>query len=294
MKAKVSIVLGSYNRLPFLKGSIQSIRDNGIIDPYEIIVVDGGSTDGSIGWLSKQKDIITIVQHNHGTFLGKKVERKSWGYFMNLAFKASQGEYICMVSDDTVLVPGAVMNGIQHIEDQQNNGRKIGAAAFYWRNNWPVDDGYMVSRTFNNVIFVNHGLYMRSALEEINWIEEERYQFYCADIDLCYRLHKAGYEVIDVPNAFVEHFFYASHDAREKISPVQEKDTQTFLSYWKGLDPSIQDNEIVLEPLRKKFDDANRSGFQYFPQGEIRKIKASMLMRKIFRKANKIIAGKGK
>ena len=291
MKAKVSVVLGSYNRCPFLKGSIRSIRENGISVPYEIIVVDGGSTDGSIDWLSKQKDIITIVQHNHGTFLGKKLERKSWGYFMNLAFKAAQGDYICMVSDDTVLLPHAVMNGVNHIEEQQINGINVGAAAFYWRNNWPVDNGYMVSRTFHNVIFVNHGIYVRAALQEVNWLEETRYQFYCADLDVCYRLHKAGYEVIDVPNAFVEHFFYASHDAREKVSAVQQIDTQVYLNYWKSLDPDIPDDRIVLDPLTKQFDDTNRTGYRYFPQGEIIKIRVSMFVKRVIRRLKKI--GKG-
>jgi GT2 family glycosyltransferase len=43
-KTQVSVVLGSYNRRRFLKATIQSIRNNGISVPYEIIVVDGGST----------------------------------------------------------------------------------------------------------------------------------------------------------------------------------------------------------------------------------------------------------
>jgi glycosyltransferase involved in cell wall biosynthesis len=57
--------------------------------PFEIIVVDGGSEDGTLEWLIRQKDIITIVQHNRGEFNGKPVKRKSWGYFMNPCFKAA-------------------------------------------------------------------------------------------------------------------------------------------------------------------------------------------------------------
>ena len=76
-KPYISIVLGSYNRKSFLKKAIRTIRENGISVPYEIIVIDGGSTDGSISYLASQKDIITIVQHNHGVWEGKKVDKKS-------------------------------------------------------------------------------------------------------------------------------------------------------------------------------------------------------------------------
>ena len=98
-KTQVSVVLGSYNRKRFLKAAIQSIRNNGISVPYEIIVVDGGSTDGSLRWLIKQKDIINIVQHNRGSTKGQPVERRSWGYFMNLGFKCAQGKFIVILKN---------------------------------------------------------------------------------------------------------------------------------------------------------------------------------------------------
>ena len=31
----------------------------------EIIVIDGGSTDGTCDWLAKQRDILTIIQPNY-------------------------------------------------------------------------------------------------------------------------------------------------------------------------------------------------------------------------------------
>lgn len=93
----ISIVLGSYNRKSFLKKALKTIRENNITVPFEIIVVDGGSTDGSIKYLTKQKDIVSIIQHNNGVWKGKKISKKSWGYYMNIAFKASHGKYIVML-----------------------------------------------------------------------------------------------------------------------------------------------------------------------------------------------------
>jgi len=96
--------------------------------------VDGGSTDGSLQYLAKQKDVITNIQHNRGEFRGKKIERRSWGYFINLGFNTSHGRYILMISDDCLLVPGALKNGVTLFEELLSKGQKIGAVAFCWRN----------------------------------------------------------------------------------------------------------------------------------------------------------------
>ena len=83
-KKDLSIVIGSYNRLHFLQLVIDAIRkEMDVLNiRHEIIVVDGGSVDGSMGWLIRQKNIITIIQHNRGFWRGRNIERRSWGYFM--------------------------------------------------------------------------------------------------------------------------------------------------------------------------------------------------------------------
>jgi hypothetical protein len=43
--------------------------------------------------------------------------------------------------------------------------------AFYWRN-WPDQKEYYVGRTLGMKMMVNHGLFLRSAVEEVGWIDE--------------------------------------------------------------------------------------------------------------------------
>ena len=236
----VSVVLGTYNRLPFLKATLESIRRETADMPHEIIVVDGGSTDDTLEWLVRQRDVISIVQHNRGSWRGKPIKRRSWGYFMNLGFKCSQGKFILMVSDDCLLVPGAVRNGVRHFEDLLAEERQVGAVAFYWRN-WPEQEEYWVGLTLGDKMFVNHGLYLRAALSDVGWVDEERYQFYHADGDLCLRLWQKGYEVVDSPRSFVEHFTHAGARIRKSNRELQERDWQIYLDRWKGTfyDPAL-------------------------------------------------------
>lgn len=241
----ISVVLGSLERLPFLRLTIATIREELKDIPHEIIVVDGGSSDGSINWLVKQKDVILILQHNRGSWLGIPLNRRSWGYFMNLGFRAAQGKYICMLSDDCLVVPSAIKNGLKYFEGKLASGMNLGALAFYWRN-WPDQDSYSIGRTWGDNLFVNHGLYLRSALEAIGYADEDNYLFYHADGDLCLRLLQNGMTTLPSPNSFIEHYCHAAEYIRYQNSSRQSKDWQAYCKKWGGVyDPPKVDWESV-------------------------------------------------
>lgn len=257
----VSIVLGSYNRMEFLPLTIQSIRQEAQALAYEIIVIDGGSTDGSLEWLCTQKDIVTIVQHNRGEWLGNQITRRSWGYFMNLGFKSAQGTFVCMLSDDCLLVPGSLVNGLNHAQQELSKGRRIGAVAFYFRD-WSKEQEYHVGCTLGEKMYVNHGLYLKEALEDVNYLDEETFFFYNGDGDVCLKLWQKGYEVIDSPDSYLEHYPHANVQVRKTNYEKYKQDVDLYLKKWDGIFYDRKKNNLG-KTITKHFDDQARTGEQF-------------------------------
>lgn len=254
----VSVVLGTYNRLPYLKMAISSIRSEltRLGGDNEIIVVDGGSTDRTVRWLTAQKDIITIVQHNKGEFNGKPVKPRSWGYFMNLAFRAASGKYVCMLSDDCIVLEGAISNARGLLEEKTEKGEKVGAAAFYYRD-YLEEDEYKVNLLFDRVVNINHGLFLNSALHDAGYAEASLYEFYWGDFDLTLKLYHKGYQVIESPDSYVEHFHRLKyHPAYDKTTGGNikniERDKETFLERWGSCFPG---HKAISVTKRKYYRD---------------------------------------
>lgn len=228
---QISIVLGSKNRKNLLKATINSVRENGFDGEIEIIVIDGGSTDGTCDWLAKQKDILTIIQPNYKIIdkEGVSILKHSWGAFMNIAFKYASSDWTVMVSDDLILANGALQKGYDELTKRQENGEKLGGGAFYFKE-YPRHNYYRVGMLPGDNIMVNHGFFWKPALREINYIDEKNYNFYCADGDLVMRLNLSGWKTIPLENSFANHLVHKPNFNKEKYSPSIKRDISFFNS----------------------------------------------------------------
>lgn len=233
-RPSLSVVIGSYNRRRLLEKAVASVRRELEGLEGEIIVVDGGSTDGTVDWLVKQHDIISIVQHNRYMRDGRASRRKSWGEFMNLSFRAASGDYVIMISDDCLLLEGAIRNAIVRIEKVEKTGVKVGGCAFYFRN-WPMEDKYYVQRTIGGNLMVNHGFYKKEALEAVGWADENDYVFYKADTDLSLKIWAAGYAIIDSTDSICEHYVGEQDEVRQSNNALLSHDRQSMRDRWPAL-----------------------------------------------------------
>ena len=255
-KSEISIVVGTYNRKKMLVNCIKSIRENRIEVPYEIIVVDGGSDDGTVQWLTKQDDIITIIQHNRYEKNGKMVMKKSWGYFMNLGFKVAESNFICMLSDDCYVHKDSIINGYKLFENDKEG--KIGACAFPFRDSFS-EDNFKVFKVFGKKILINHGIYRKDILNSIGWIDEVNYRFYKADSDLSLKIWEKGYSIVVSKNSLVEHLHHDLDYMRlvNQVESERSNDSKYFNQYWSEKF-ELPDSQPIIEKEVMTFDVPNK------------------------------------
>lgn len=233
-RPSVSVVLGTLNRRKLLEKCLASVRRELEGLDGEIIVVDGGSDDRTIPWLTKQEDVITILQYNRYKDGETSMRRRSWGGFMNMGFRAASADYILMISDDCLLMPGAIRNGIEQIESAKKAGVPVGACAFYFRD-WPKQKRYYVQRTIGGNLMLNHGIYTREALEAAQYANEDDYVFYKSDTDLSLKIWDSGYAIIDAPRSICEHYVGIEEELRAGNTALMSYDRAQMKQYWPDL-----------------------------------------------------------
>ena len=88
-KAKVTVVIPNYNGLKFMDPCFKAL-DLQLCRDFDILVVDNGSTDGSVEWL-KEHEIPSIFLEKNTGFSGA----------VNVGIKASKTPYVILLNNDT-------------------------------------------------------------------------------------------------------------------------------------------------------------------------------------------------
>jgi GT2 family glycosyltransferase len=89
-----SIIVVTHNNLALTKQCLDSLIAKTKYHPYEVIVVDSHSTDGTGEYLASRPEIKTL-------FLEKNFP---YSYSLNRGIKAAKGEYLCFMNNDIIIV----------------------------------------------------------------------------------------------------------------------------------------------------------------------------------------------
>lgn len=95
---KISMVMVSFNQAPFLEEGIQSILSQNYPN-LEFIMIDGGSTDGSVDILERYRDSFAalVIEKDKGQSDG-----------LTKGFDRATGEIVSWLNSDDLLLPGAL------------------------------------------------------------------------------------------------------------------------------------------------------------------------------------------
>ncbi|MCX7873906.1 MAG: glycosyltransferase, partial [Caldimicrobium sp.] len=121
-----SILIPTYNRLNFLKEALNSVFNQTFTGPYEVIVVDDGSQDGTWEFLenlAKTKDNLKILRHP---------ENRGVASARNSALSLVKGEYILFLDSDDLLMDYTLERALATIET--NEPRVVVASTYIKKN----------------------------------------------------------------------------------------------------------------------------------------------------------------
>ncbi|MEO1021633.1 MAG: glycosyltransferase family 2 protein [Bacteroidota bacterium] len=243
----VSFLIVNYKVAELVHQAIQSIQKH-VSTPYEIIVFDNASDDGSVEKLTDRYRHTRVIA---------SAENIGFGRGNNEAYRYSKGAFIFLLNPDTILVDDSVDRMVRFMQDAPNMGLvsprllyEDGSLQRSIRKFYSFYGSLFDNRFMNPVIarfpvltrwlpgMVNHHrsqyidwakgaalLIRREVIDQIG-LFDPRFFIYGEEIDLCYRIGQAGWDKVYLNSCKIIHL--------EGKSTIQAS-ARMFIMNYKGL-----------------------------------------------------------
>lgn len=237
-----SIVIPSCNGLPLLVSCLESIREY-TDSPYEIIVVDNGSKDGTLEYCRKKKHIFISLPSNVG-----------YPIACNLGMSAASGDQILLLNNDVIVshgwlnnmlealyseknigIVGPVTNnvsGIQQVNCEYRDIQQFQEIASKW--NAPDRSKWKMVERIVGVCF----LFRRELMDTIGLLDERFTPGHYEDDDYCLRARSHGFKLVVCGDVLVHHEGSASFKEHfpDGWQNLINRNHQQFIDKW-DIDP---------------------------------------------------------
>ena len=200
----VTIIIPIFNRLKWISVCLDSIKSQ-TYPHIETLVIDDGSTDGTVAWLKSQPDYSFARVHEQPTNGGASVAR-------NDGIRLAQGQLIAFIDSDDALLPNHIEKAVNVFREYPNTGLfccdstiidsegKVHFGGRTWhqiqseQRNHAVQNGF---RTLSNIFEFSHifpGFTLPKAVfEKVGYFDQTIFPM--DDYDLSLRVAGAGYGV---------------------------------------------------------------------------------------------------
>lgn len=220
----LSIIIVSWNTRDLLEQCLASVFASPPACAFEVWVVDNASTDGSNELVRRRFPQVRLVENTDNLgFAGGN----------NQAIRASAGRYVLLLNPDTEVKSGALETLVRFMEEQPQAGaagsrllnpdQTLQPSCYplptlsreLWRlfhldavrpyGTYRMADWSLDSPRAVDVIQGACLILRRTALDQVGLLDED-YFMYSEEVDLCFRLQKAGWQLHYVPRAKVVHY----------------------------------------------------------------------------------------
>ncbi len=234
---KVSVVVANWNGLKLLKKNFPQLiasanfAKNAI---YEVIVVDNGSQDDSLKYLTGLNFLkLKVIKNN-----------KNMGFpvAVNQGVKLAKGDIICSLNNDVAPTKNFLEEALGLFGDEsvfaislheKGEGPSVGKfEAGHIGFTRGVEKGKVQSSFWASG---GSGLFRKKYWDKLGGFDEMFSPGYWEDLDLCYRARKRGYSILWSPDSLVFHKHESSYTllAKSYISLVKERNQ--LLMMWKDI-----------------------------------------------------------
>jgi glycosyltransferase involved in cell wall biosynthesis len=203
-----SIVIPTYNRLPILQKCVSALElqtfDPHIVTDYEIVVVDDGSTDGTIEWLNRNTTKLAHVKVYEQAHQGASAAR-------NLGVERSTGDTIIFIDSDLVVTSTFLQSHAEALLAGQKtigNDRLFTYGAVINTANFedPTSEAYKIM-DFSNAYFATGNVAIaKHWLIEAGLFDLGFSLYGWEDLELGVRLKNLGIKMIKCPAAAGYHW----------------------------------------------------------------------------------------
>ncbi|MBZ5666373.1 MAG: glycosyltransferase family 2 protein [Acidobacteriia bacterium] len=235
----LSIICVNWNSLKYLQDCLTSVYEHTRGISFEVIVVDNASPEGGIDSIKSCFPQVTII---------KSLENVGFASANNLGCRHAHGEYVLLLNPDTKLIGPTInilLGHIKQLPDAGIVGCKLLNTDFsvqissiqkfptilnqmldaeYLRLRWPHCPLWDIGPLFSpevkllgvDVIPGACMLLRRSVFEQVGMLSEE-YFMYAEDLDLNYKVRRAGFKNYYVGETAIIHHGGKS-SSRQKVS----------------------------------------------------------------------------